>query len=88
MQNHNFKTLKYYTLSLSTIVLNSRNRPKKQWCPPLKPMLGYRLCEKKSTKMYWYHYNDTVPFRMPLKFRGFIQYIILNISKLSSISSA
>ena len=37
--------------------------------------------------MYWYHYNYTVPFWMLISFQCFVQYIILKISKFSSISS-
>ena len=45
----------------------------------LKPLLKHRLC-KKLTKMYWYHYSDTVPFWTPIKFQCFIQYIILKLA--------
>ena len=51
---------------------------------PLKPMLRYRLYEK-LTKTYWYHYNENVPFWMPLKCQCFVQYIIC---KFGSVLSA
>jgi len=42
---------------------------------------------KKSTKMYWYVYNNTVPLLNIAKTRIFIRYTILKIFKFSTISS-
>ena len=73
--------------SLSTIVLNSRINLKNNGAHNLhtyKTHIKIQITQK-LPKMYWYHYNYTIPFRM-LNFQCFVRYIILKI--FSHISSA
>ena len=61
---HIFAWAVNYVLSLSTVVLNSRDRHEKTWRPTflrLHNMPHNMLYLKKMTEIHWYHYNNTVP---------------------------
>ena len=79
-----------WRLSLSTVALNSSNWPKKWhlkfWWVQNPPYSS--LYTKKSTKMHWYDYNNTVPLLNIAKSQIFHQIYNFKISKFSTISSA
>ena len=53
----------YYILSLSMVVLNSRDRHEKTWRPTFSTFsyLHNMPHIQKMTKMHWQHYNNNVP---------------------------
>jgi len=75
-------------ISLSTVVLNSRDWPKKIWCPKfwhVQNPLYNRLYAKKLTKMHWYIYNNTVLLLNIAKTRIFYLTYNFKIFKCSTI---
>ena len=78
-------------LSLSTLVLNSRDWSEIVWLPEilrLKINLAISFIRKNPAEMHWLGYNDAVSSLTKRKLEYFRLQPILKISKSACISSA
>ena len=81
----------YAHISLSTLVLNSRDWSEIVWLPEIsrfKINLAINFIRKKPTGMHWLGYNDAVSSLTKQKLEYFSLQPILKISKFACISSA
>ena len=82
----------YNVLSLSTIVLNSRDWSEIVWLHEISRFkinlaIGF-IRKKKTTGMHWLGYNDAVSWLTKRKLEYFSLQPILKFSKFTCISSA
>ena len=81
----------YIYISLSTLVLNSRDWSEIVWLPEIsrfKINLAISFIRKKPAGMHWLGYNDAVSSLTKRKLEYFSLQPILKISKSACISSA